>query len=215
VRLFPRAALRDGRLRYERWLGAIRSPEDVEREAYIECPLAHPTLLIRRAVLEQVGYRDLGWPEDYDLVLRLLAQGFRLGVVAQRLLHWRDSPRRLSRTSERYSIPAFVECKATHLATGFLARTERYLLWGYGDTGKALAEALALRGKHPAGIIELHPRRVGQRIRGVTVVTPSELPRLPKLPLLVSVAGLGPRTEIREALRALGFCEVRDYLCAA
>ncbi|MET0794184.1 MAG: glycosyltransferase family A protein [Polyangiaceae bacterium] len=215
VRLFPRSHLREGRLAYERWLGSIRCDEDVAREAFVECPVAHPSLMIRREVLAALGYRDLGWPEDYDLVLRLLESGLRLGVVPRRLLHWRDGTARLSRTSENYSIPAFVQCKAEFLARGLLAATRSYVLWGYGDTGKALADALARRDKHPAAIIELHPRRLGQWIRGVRVVAPSALPDLPRLPLVVSVAGLQARTEIREALSGMGFREQSDYVCAA
>lgn len=215
VRLFPRAHLRAGRLAYERWLASIATAEDVGIEAFVECPIAHPSLMIRRAVLVELGYRDRGWPEDYDLILRLLEAGHRLAVVPERLLHWRDSATRLSRTSHDYAIPAFVQCKAEFLARGFLANTPSYVLWGYGDTGKALADALAQRDKHPAAIIELHPRRLGQLIRGVRVVPPSALPDLPRLPLVVSVAGLTPRTEIRQALCGMGFREPSDYVCAA
>jgi len=215
VRLFPRAALRERRLDYEHWLRSMCLPEHVQREAFIECPIAHPTLFIRRAPLLEFGYRDCGWPEDYDLVLRLLQNGRRIGVVAQRLLHWRDGVSRLSRTSDNYSIAAFVECKAEFLASGFLAASDRYLLWGFGDTGKALSNALARRGKRPEAIIELHPGRIGQSIRGVPVVTPSKLPSLSPRPLVVSVAGLGPRSEIRQALAQMGYRELRDYVCAA
>jgi glycosyltransferase involved in cell wall biosynthesis len=215
VRLFPRREMTDGLRAYERWLAAIRGPADVAREAFIECPLAHPTLMLRRAVFERFGYRDQPWPEDYDLVLRLLAAGELLGTVPERLLHWRDGAARLSRSSPRYSIPAFTACKADFLARGFLKHTERYVLWGYGDTGKALAEALAQRGKQPSAIIELHPGRLGQLIRGVRVIPPEALLALPRTPLLVSVAGLKPRSEIRAALAAMGFAEGRDFLCCA
>jgi glycosyltransferase involved in cell wall biosynthesis len=215
VRLFPRAHLREGRLAYERWLGSMRTPADVAREAFVECPIAHPSLLIRRSLLCDFGYRELGWPEDYDLVLRLLAAGHELGVVPRRLLHWRDSGSRLSRTSDHYSIPAFVRCKAAFLAQGFLASSQHYVLWGYGDTGKALADALAQREKYPSAILELHPRRLGQWIRGVQVAAPSSLPTLPRQPLVVSVAGLTARTEIRRALSGMGFREQHDYICAA
>jgi len=215
VRLFPRRHLRARRIDYERWLGSIRTPDDVQREAFVECPIAHPTLVIRKRALDEFGYRDAAWPEDYDLLLRLLHAGHRIGVVPRRLLHWRDGPSRLSRTSDRYAISAFVQCKAEFLARGFLARGERYLLWGFGDTGKALAEALAQRGKQPAAIIELHPRRLGQLIRGVRVVAPGALPALPRLPLVVSVAGLTPRSEIRMALARMGYRELSDYVCAA
>jgi hypothetical protein len=149
------------------------------------------------------------------LILRVLESGLELGCVPERLLHWRDGGGRLSRTSARYSIAAFTQCKAAFLSRGFLAKNERYLLWGYGDTGKALAAALAEHGKHPSAIIELHPGRLGQLIRGVRVVSPEALPALPRQPLLVSVSGITPRTEIRAALTAIGFRETRDYVCCA
>ena len=215
VRFFPRLGMTDGLRSYERWLCAIGDANAVEREAFVECPLAHPTLMLRRTALQACGYRDGAWPEDYDLVLRLLQQSKRLGVVAERLLHWRDGAGRLSRTSARYSLPAFVECKAEFLASGFLRSLERYVLWGFGDTGKALAQALARRGKHPSAIVELHPGRLGQLIRGVRVIPPEALRALPRQPLVVSVAGLTPRSEIRAALSELGFVETRDFVCAA
>jgi glycosyltransferase involved in cell wall biosynthesis len=215
VRFFPRRAMSDGLRNYERWLGAMTRADDVQREAFVECPLAHPTLMLRRPALQAAGYRDCAWPEDYDLVLRLLQQGHGLGVVPRRLLHWRDGRGRLSRTSARYSLPAFVECKAEFLAAGFLSRSRHYVLWGFGDTGKALAEALARRGKHPSAIVELHPGRLGQLIRGVRVIPPDALRSLPRQPLVVSVAGLTPRSEIRAALAEMGFAETLDFVCAA
>ena len=44
--------------------------------------------------------------------------------------------------------------------------SERYWLWGYGGTGRALAKALRAHDRHPDAIVELHPRRIGQRIQG-------------------------------------------------
>jgi len=205
----------EGLRSYERWLSSLEDEQDVRRDAFIECPVAHPTLMIRRDVLLEHRYRDCSWPEDYDLVLRVLAAGHRIGVVPRRLLHWRDGSGRLSRTSMRYSIDAFVECKAEYLSRGFLKGVERYVLWGFGDTGKALAEQLARRGKHPSAIVELHPGRLGQLIRGVRVIPPEALPTLPRQPLIVSVAGLTPRTEIRAALAAMGLTELTDFVCAA
>jgi hypothetical protein len=205
----------DGLRNYETWLNSIHSAADVAREAFVECPLSHPSLMLRREILQRFRYRDVAWPEDHDLLLRLLEAELRLASVPERLLHWRDGGGRLSRTSSRYSIAAFTQCKAEYLARGFLGAAPSYLLWGYGDTGKALAAALAERGKHPAAIIELHPGRLGQLIRGVRVVSPEMLPQLPRQPLLVSVAGITPRSEIRAALARMGFEESRDFVCCA
>jgi len=215
VRLFPRSALGDGGRAYERWLNAIADPQRLREEAFVECPIAHPALFVRRAVLEQFGYRDRGWPEDYDLLLRLLAAGRELGVVPRRLLAWRHGPGRLSRTHPNYAIGRFTACKAAFLAEGFLAKTERYVLWGYGETGKALRRALLAHDKRPAHIVELHPGRLGETIHGAPVVPPDELPGLPRHPILVSVAGEGPRREIRDALARMGFRELDDFICTA
>jgi glycosyltransferase involved in cell wall biosynthesis len=215
VRLFPRSALGPGMRAYEAWLASVRTPADVRREAFVECPLAHPTLVLRREVLDAHAYRDPGWPEDYDLVLRLLGAGHELGVVPRRLLAWRHGPGRLSQRSAVYAPDRFTACKAHHLAAGLLARAPRYWLWGYGGTGRALAKALRAHDRHPDAIVELHPRRIGQRIQGAPVIAPKDLGAPGTLPLIVSVAGAHARALIRAELTECGFREGADYVCAA
>ena len=215
VHLFPRRHLRAGRRMYERWLNSIDTVQRVRQEAFVECPIAHPTLMVRRHVLADLGYRDCNWPEDYDLILRLLIRGHAVGVVPQRLLSWRDSPQRLSRTSPTYALERFTACKAAFLASSFLADTDTYMLWGYGATGKALRRALLLYAKTPSHIIELHPGRLGQTIHGAPVIPPEALVRVPRRPVVVSVAGEKARHDIRDAMEAMGFIETHDFVCAA
>ncbi|MEZ5963650.1 MAG: glycosyltransferase family A protein [Planctomycetota bacterium] len=215
VRIFPRRHLRSGRLEYEAWLNGLRGADDVHREMFVECPLAHPTWAVRRAVLAGCGYRDVPWAEDYDVLLRLALAGHRFGVVPRRLLSWRDHPRRSSRCEPRYGLDRFVAAKAHFLCLGWLANHGRYTLWGYGATGRSLARALLGLGRSPRAIVDLHPGRIGNRILGAPVVAPHDLPRLRGTPLLVSVAGSTPRSEIRAALHALGFAEGRDFVCVA
>ncbi len=215
VRIFPRAELRDGMRAYESWLNAIDSPARVRAEAFVECPVAHPTLAVRRGLLAKLGYRDVGWPEDYDLLLRLLASGNEVGVVPRRLLAWRDAPGRLSRRDPRYGQERFTACKAAHLAEGLLRGADQYVLWGYGGTGRALHRALLAHGKRPSRIVELHPGRLGNTIHGSPVVPPEALRDLPRGPLVASVAGAEPRARIRAALAELGYRETRDFVCAA
>ena len=230
VRIFPRTSLapsaerslpgegdkiRTGRLGYEAWLNQIHTASDVAREAYVECPIAHPTLFIRRERLERYGYRDCSWPEDYDLMLRMLAGGEQIAVTPKRLLGWRDDPGRLSRNSQRYSLDRFVACKAEHLTRTLLAKHSEYILWGYGGTARKLRRALEKCGRVPSHIIDLHPGRIGQRIHGAPVHHPEELAVLPRRPVVVSVAGAGPRGEIRALLQELGLTEGEDFVCAA
>lgn len=215
VHLFPRATLRAGLLNYERWLNAVTSPEDVRRELFVECPIAHPTLLIRSAILLRYGYHDRNWPEDYDLVQRLLADGHELAVTPRRLHGWRDGPARLSRTGAAYRQDRFVACKAYYLVQSQLRTQQEYVLWGYGDTGRCLARALREHGRVPSHIVEVHPGRIGQRIAGARVIAPEQLPNVPRRPIVVSVAGETPRSDVRRALSNMGFREGRDYVCAA
>jgi glycosyltransferase involved in cell wall biosynthesis len=215
VRLFPRHGLPEGRRAYEHWLNSIDTPARVQQDAFVECPLAHPTLMLRREVLQTLGYRDCGWPEDYDLLLRLLTLGYEVGVVPRRLLSWRDTPRRLSRTSPTYALERFTACKAAFLAMSFLNGTQTYILWGYGDTGKTLHRTLLAHGKVPSHIVEIHPGRLGNRIHNALVIRPEDLVRVPRGRVIVSVAGVQARHEIRQVMARLEFVELHDFVCAA
>ena len=225
VRLFPRLRASEGRAsegrrEYERWLNSLEHAGDVARDQFIECPLAHPGWMLRREVFERFGYRDMGWPEDYDLLLRLLTSGHELGVVPRRLLCWRDSPGRLSRRSPLYADERFILAKAHFLARSWLAGQARYVLWGYGSTGGALCRALLEQGKQPQAIVEIHPGRVGQRIQGAPVIAPEGLLAARRgpdgnLPIIVSVARAAPRNQVRDALQAFGLRERIDFVCAA
>lgn len=217
VRIFPRRCLTKGRETYERWLNALTDEESVYRDRFVECPLAHPTLLLRRDLLTEFEYRDSGWPEDYDLVLRLLGAGHRLSTVPRVLHYWREGRQRLSRVGPQYQIGCFTRCKAHFLARDWLGPDERYVLWGYGSTGRHLARALADLGKHPSAILELHPGRVGQRIFSAPVLAVPDLVGLgqPRDRIIVSVAGEGPRMEARRRAASLGLREGRDFVCAA
>lgn len=215
VRLGPRETVSARLAEYEAWLNGITTPEAVARDAFVECPVAHPTLVMRREMAGS-GYRDCGWPEDYDLILRALGRGLRIGVVAERLHFWRVRPESLSRTDARYAIERFTACKAHHLSRGFLADRSEYVLWGYGRTGRMLHAALARLGHRPAAIVEVHPGRIGQRIHGAPVIPPDRLPEVAQdRRVVASVARPGPRADVRAALDAMGFVEGRHYVCAA
>ncbi len=215
ARPFPTAAFGAGLADYRDWLRAVRSADDVAREAFVECPLLHPTWCLRRAVLRRHDYRDVDWPEDYDLLLRLLQAGLRLGVVPRTLHGWRRGPTTATVTDPRYAATAFPRLKAAFLCTGLLATTDRYVLWGHSDTGRALRRELQRCGRRAAAIVELHPRRLGQRIDGAPVVRPEQVPHLERLPIVVSVAGRTGRAIVRARLRAFGRIELVDFVCAA
>lgn len=220
VRFFPRSALRSGYRRYERWLNGLTEPEDLARDLFVECPIAHPTLVLRRDAFDAVGgYRAVDWPEDYDLILRLHAANLRLANVDRPLLDWRVRPGRLSMTSDRYTVSAFQRCKARHLVRAFLPVGCEIVIWGAGRVGKGFARRFAKQPGAPpiSAFVDLDPRKIGQIIHGAPVLSPDELrARLsPATYLLVAVGSPGARDEIRDELDAMGLPELIRYRAVA
>ena len=215
VRYFPRRRLGPGMIAYEAWLNSIEDEDGVRRELFVECPVAGPAILARREPLQELGFHADRWPEDYDLILRFVTGGRRIGMVPRRLLGWRYRDESLSRTGTDFQQDRFTACKAAYLASSFLSESRDYVLWGYGGTGKSLRQALLEHGKLPSAVVEVHPGRLGNRIQGAPVVAPYQLRDLPRAPIVVSVAGAGARRVIRAALGDMGFQELRDFVCAA
>jgi glycosyltransferase involved in cell wall biosynthesis len=219
VRYRPRAGLGEGMRAYEAWLNSMREAEDLQRDRYIEMPVGHPTLMLRRDALAAVGgWRDCGWPEDWDLLLRLMRAPdgeARIGVVPQQLLAWRIRSDSMSRNSEAYSVESFTRCRAAFLAADYLHDADDYALLGYGGTGRGLRRALADHDKQLSTVIEVHPRRIGQTIHGAPVLPPESLRDLRPRKLIVSVAGIEARTRVRALLAEMNYREAYDYVCAA
>jgi glycosyltransferase involved in cell wall biosynthesis len=216
VELFPRAALRDGMRRYERWLNRLVSPETTAADVFVECPIAHPTLVVRADATGAVGgYRDRGWPEDYDPLLRLWARGARFRNVEELVLRWREDPARLSRRSAAYGQDAFVRCKAHYLLKTFLRDGTGAVIWGAGPVGKSFARALLERGAHVRAFIDVDPRKIGRSIHGIPVVSVDDAERLSGGVVLGAVAGEEARAQIREAVAAQGRREGIDFVAVA
>jgi hypothetical protein len=214
VRYVPRRTLRDGARRYERWINALVGPEDIAREIFVECPMPHPTLMIRGAVLAAVGgYRDPGWPEDYDLVLRLWGGGHRLGKVDAVLLDWRESANRLSRTDPRYGEAAFRRCKVHYLGHRIAGRP--VVVWGAGPVGKAFARALQQAGHRVAAFVELDPRKIGQEIHGAPVIAPAAVRDYRGAFCVAAVGTPGARDDIRATLTLAGWREPDEWCAVA
>jgi glycosyltransferase involved in cell wall biosynthesis len=213
VRLFPRGQMRQGWKRYERWVNSLTTPELIRRERFVESPLVHPSVILRADVLEEArGYRDGGWPEDYDLWLRLMGAGLLLDKVPRTLFFWRVGPRRYSLTHPRYQPERFMELKLAHLRTGPLANVSQVVLWGAGKNGRRWARLLGDGGIPVEGFIDIDPAKIGKKITGVPVSGPerAEDPHLPFV--LGAVATAGARPLIRDALIRAGKAEETDFL---
>jgi glycosyltransferase involved in cell wall biosynthesis len=206
---------------YERWLNGLIEDHEIRRDMFIESPLAHPSVMYRRKTILAAGaYRERGWPEDYDLWLRLAGRGAVFAKVRKSLIRWRDHRGRLTRTDRRYAVEKFIECKAHYLARGPLAGRERVLIWGAGQTGRRLSKHLLRRGVTLEAFVDIDPAKCGRTLRGVPIVDPDRLEKMHDIRsgrglLLAAVASRGARLKIRRHLDDRGWLETRDYWCVA
>ncbi|MDC0713997.1 glycosyltransferase [Stigmatella sp. ncwal1] len=201
---------------YAAWLNSLTTPEALHRARFIESPLCHPSVCLRRdALLAMGGWEDGDFPEDYALWLKLLHAGYGLRSLPEVLLRWRDSAQRLTRTDARYEKRRFLWLKAHYLARGPLADGRPCTLWGAGPSGLTLSRFLQDEGIPVERYIEVHPRKVGTRIQGIPVVSAEALGPPGRGLLLVCVGVRWAREELRAELTARGWEEGVDFLCAA
>lgn len=216
VSYFPEGAVRDGTRRYECWLNGLVTAEAAARDVFIECPLPHPAMTVRADALAAVGgYRDCGWPEDYDLVLRLWAAGARFRNVETPVLRWRDHEARRSRLDPAYSLEAFVRCKVHHLRATLLPGFPGVLVWGAGPVGKSFARELQAQGSKVAAFVDVDPRKIGHEVHGAPVVSLEDAAAFRESFAVGAVAGEVARAEIREAIAAEGRKDGVDFVAVA
>jgi glycosyltransferase involved in cell wall biosynthesis len=213
-----RAAARGYALHVD-WINSIAEPDAIARNRFIESPLAHPSVMFRRELIDRHGgYAETGGPEDYELWLRWMDAGVRFAKVPEVLLRWNDAPARLSRTDERYGESAFYGCKCRYLARwlqAHVAAERRILLWGAGRITRKRFSVLGEHGTQIAGYIDIDPGKVGSRVAGVPVIGPDAIPARETCFVVGGVGVRGAREMHRAMLEARGFAEGVDFIFAA
>lgn len=216
ARLFPEEHVQNGYREYMRWQNGCNDPDQIADEIYLESPFAHPSVIFMKdAVISLGGYRQGPFPEDYDLWLRLHQAGHRMAKLPDILLEWREYPDRTSRTDERCSREAFDRLRGAYLAKEprLVEREKNFVIWGAGRKTRKRCRHLMDYGFKPRAWIDIDPRKIGNIIDGVPVVSPDWLLLQDQRPfVLVYVANHGARDLIASDLQAMGFQRGSDYL---
>lgn len=208
-----------GYAHYVDWTNTILSSAAIRLNRFVESPLAHPSVAFRRDTVDRHGgYRDSDWPEDYELWLRWLDAGVRMEKRPEELLVWNDPPQRLSREHPRYRIEAFYACKCHYLAkwlTTHVAEERPIVIWGAGRITRKRFEGLGQAGIEIAGYIDINPRKIGTRIKGLPVHAPTDLPTTSRWFVISAVGNRDARDLIRTELTGCGYSEGTDFIMAA
>ena len=215
VEIFSETGIQGGLERYQSWLNSVREPEQVHQQIFIESPLPNPSLMFRKAALQQLcGYRSNQWPEDYDLLLRADAAHMRMGKPEPVLLRWREHETRLTHTDTLYDRQNFMRAKS-HFLVHQRLQGRSVIIWGAGPTGRLMFDLITAEGGKVEGFIEVHPRRIGGLKRGLPVWPIDRVKTLGNSMLLLAVGAAGAREEIADYLHKHNKFPGQDYLFAA
>lgn len=215
VELFPPGHIQAGYREYVRWQNECLDPDDIAANLFVESPLAHPSVMIRRSALHALGgYREGPFPEDYDLWLRMHEAGHRMAKVPDVLLLWRERPDRTSRTDPRYRTDAFDRLRAFYLARDRRVMScKQLVIWGAGRSTRKRVRLLLEERVRPQAWVDVDPRKIGRTLWGLSVHPPEWLDRKDPPFVLSYVTNHGAREKICAALERWGYRRGVNYLC--
>jgi hypothetical protein len=213
---FPADEVGEGFQLYFEWLNSLTSHEDISREIFVESPIANPSAAFRKSWIQRLGgYRDHGWPEDYDLWLRFYLAGAQFAKVPEVLVEWREHPDRLTHQDSRYSVENFLRAKAHYLARGPAQGRDAVFVWGAGMTGRRLSKHLEREGLPLEAFIEVDTKKIGSTRRGKPIIAVDELSgmwnKFRNPILLTAVRARSAAPLIKEQLDRLGLGEGTDW----
>ncbi len=197
------------------WQNSIIDSESHAMTRFIESPLAHPTVMFRRSLLDKYGlYSTRNIPEDYELWLRWMDKGIRFHKIPYPLVIWNDHEKRLSRTHDNYSREAFYQIKCEYLARWIrrnLPPEKKIIVCGSSRIGRKRAALLQELGVDIYGFTDVKKRPNRQ----VNFIRYTELTDPGPWFLINFIARRGVGQAIRDHFSCLGFREGIDFILAA
>jgi len=197
---------------FVQWQNGIITPGAHFLARFTESPLAHPTVMFRKFLIERYGpYSTENVPEDYELWLRWFDAGVRFYKIPEPLLIWKDHPQRLSRNHPNYSTEAFWIVKCRYLAA-WINRSgqpdKKIVICGAGKLPRLRAVLLESHGIEIYGFTDVKMRQPD----GIHFIP------LPKLTvpeawlLLCFISKRGVGEAVARHFSAIGFEEGKDFL---
>ena len=195
------------------WINSLKTPEQIYLNRFVESPICHPSVMIRRKLFDEYGlYKVGGFPEDYELWLRLMDQGVQFSKVDAVILDWYDDKNRLSRNHANYDSEAFFEIKTKYFFKWFQKTFEfnprPILVWGTGKSVIEKSKYLEDYNLEIVGYVDVI-RKKGNHINGKPVFFYEDIPE--GVFLLSYVSDRKGRQQIHEFLIKNNYEEGKDF----
>lgn len=192
-------------------LNEIIEAEDILFSRFVESPVAHPSVMFRKELVEKYGgYSEECVPEDYEMWLRWLSKGVVFNKLRQYVLLWKDSPDRASRLLPQYSREAFDQVRMYYLIEELkrIVKPEtRVTIAGGGKYARNKIKQIAEAGFSVDRITDL----IERKIEGLEFQTWKEVVPDANRIVVSFVSNRGAWKEIRNELESRGFRTGLDY----
>jgi glycosyltransferase involved in cell wall biosynthesis len=199
---------------FTQWQNSIIAAEEHYISRFIESPLAHPTVMFRKKLIEEYGYYSTAnVPEDYELWLRWFDKDVRFYKIPEPLLQWNDHQERLSRTHDNYSKEAFYTVKCAYLAAWMqrsLAENKKVVVCGSSKIVRKRADLLYELGVDVFGYTDV--KRV--RNRSINFIPLHQLTNPAGWFIINFISKRGVSESVRAHFMHLGFIEGKDFILA-
>jgi glycosyltransferase involved in cell wall biosynthesis len=201
-----------GFAKYVDWVNSVDTYESIMLKRFIESPIINPSAMWRKEVSDKYGiYRESDLPEDYELWLRWLSKGVKIGKTNNLVLRWYDSESRLTRTDKRYSNEAFYKAKSPYLSEYLKEINTHYpkvVIWGASRISRNRAKLLQEFGVEISSYIDIS----NKRHISDTIIYYKDIPSKNEIFILVYVRQDKMRNQIQSYLSKKGFVEGENYL---
>ncbi|MBK9176341.1 MAG: glycosyltransferase [Flavobacteriales bacterium] len=196
------------------WQNGIITPNEHDVKRFVDAPLAHPSVMFRRELVERHGgYSTEPLPEDHELWLRWMDAGVRFAKLPEELLTWNDHDQRLSRTHPNYSVDAFFTTKVKWLAKwlkGTLSARPMIIAGTSGLCRERTAQ-LEVEGVPIHAFTDVKPREVP----GYAFIPHDALPSAGETFIVSFISQRGTGDRIAQFFESRGLVEGVDFILAA
>lgn len=197
------------------WQNTILTSHEHYVKRFVDAPLAHPTVMFRRELVERSGGYSTGpLPEDHELWLRWMHHGVRFAKLPEELLTWNDHAQRLSRTHPNYGVDAFFTTKAKWIAAWYKLKysDERpIIIAGTSGLCRDRAAKLEAEGLRIHAFTDVRKREVP----GYAFIPHDQLPDPGKALVISFISQRGTGDRVAEYLASRGLVEGEDFILAA
>ncbi len=196
------------------WQNSIITNEQHQLYRFIESPLAHPSVMFRKTLVDKHGlYSTDDIPEDYELWLRWMENGVSFYKLPEVLIEWNDHQKRLSRNHSNYSKEAFNFVRSNYLTRWIkkeVHASKKIIVCGSSKICRKRAALLQKNGIEISGFTDVSLRRQKQ----ADVIHYEELTKAEDWFLINFISKRGVGDAIRKYFTTKGFVEGIDFIMA-